>query len=395
MKGLLSPTSGEHSRIYGLDIMRASAIMFVLLGHAEYYIGRCNSNRFFMCYKYLLVDGVSIFFVLSGFLIGGILLKTINKDNFRFRDIGSFWVKRWFRTIPNYMLILLLNIILYIGALKIDPAYYQRLYLYPFFLQSFNWTHPIFFGEAWSLCIEEWFYLLIPFGLFSLVSIAPQYRKQIIFLFIFYVIILITYARIYRLNGHVYNLQWYDDNIRKPVVMRLDSLMYGVLGAFLSFYYNNLFYKYRKSLFFVGLAIVYIPVLLRLHIENYRLVYDLYYSLESIGFLLLLPLLSSVKIGKGWVFNTITFISIISYSLYLTHYSLLMYGILPFVFKWIGLDYSHSLLNAIIALGIYLTSAITISYFLYTYYEKPFMLLREKIEKRKQSKSKIGELNIT
>ena len=176
--------------------------------------------------------------------------------------------------------------------------------------------------------------------------------------------------------------------------MRLDSLMYGVLGAFLSFYYNNLFYKYRKSLFFVGLAIVYIPVLLRLHIENYRLVYDLYYSLESIGFLLLLPLLSSVKIGKGWVFNTITFISIISYSLYLTHYSLLMYGILPFVFKWIGLDYSHSLLNAIIALGIYLTSAITISYFLYTYYEKPFMLLREKIEKRKQSKSKIGELNI-
>ena len=59
-----------------------------------------------------LINGVELFFVLSGFLIGGILIKTFQKDNsFGIKTISNFWIRRWFRTLPNYDLILILNII--------------------------------------------------------------------------------------------------------------------------------------------------------------------------------------------------------------------------------------------------------------------------------------------
>jgi peptidoglycan/LPS O-acetylase OafA/YrhL len=100
--------------------------------------------------------GVEIFFVLSGFLIGQILLRDF-EQGVNFKKLLHFWKRRWIRTIPVYYLVLFLKFVL-------APAIGINIIWYFLFLQN-NIYGIDFFGVSWSLVIEEWFYLLIPFGL--------------------------------------------------------------------------------------------------------------------------------------------------------------------------------------------------------------------------------------
>ena len=96
--------SFDSKRIFGLDIVRAAAIFFVLHIHAGNFVPKQVApfyNKFFY-------DGVGVFFVLSGFLIGGILIKQVEKYKFNFKSLLYFWVKRWSRTLPNYFLFLVI-----------------------------------------------------------------------------------------------------------------------------------------------------------------------------------------------------------------------------------------------------------------------------------------------
>lgn len=94
----------NNNRIYGLDIMRVAAIFFVTFGHAAALL----PTRVSKCLAFVILDGVTIFFVLSGFLIGGIIIKTISNEGFSIRMLRNFWLRRWWRTLPNYFLVLVL-----------------------------------------------------------------------------------------------------------------------------------------------------------------------------------------------------------------------------------------------------------------------------------------------
>lgn len=77
----------KKKRILGLDLMRAVAIILVLFHHG------------FTLFEFPFIpipDGVDIFFVLSGFLIGGILIKTIVKQKgLSLADLKVFWFRRF------------------------------------------------------------------------------------------------------------------------------------------------------------------------------------------------------------------------------------------------------------------------------------------------------------
>ena len=306
-------------RIYGLDLLRAFAILFIMIGHSRYRIPSLIDNKY---YKFLMVDGVAIFFVLSGFLIGGILIKIIEKNSFTFKELVNFWIRRWFRTLPNYFIIITLTVLLSWFLKEEIHVYTWEYYL---FLQNLIFVEHYFFPEAWSLSVEEWFYLTVPLLIFGSLKIIKN-SKQVV---LFWVIFIISVATIIRLC-RVYNLDCdsmlcWQTYIRGPVVTRLDSIMFGVLVAYLNKFYSVYWRFFQKNnyLFWSGIFLIILPqvnqLLLKISfIDNY-----LSFTLVSIGVSFILPRLTVFKINNGWFYKFVTVTSIISYSMYLINYTII------------------------------------------------------------------------
>jgi len=362
------------NRIYGLDIIRAFAILFVIIGHGNSLIKPLIPYKL----SYLIVfDGVLIFFVLSGFLIGGILIKLIEKKGMTPNVLMSFWLRRWFRTLPNYYLVLV-TIILISG---VNPFEFKRYFL---FIQNFASPHPSFFLEAWSLSVEEWFYLSMPLTLLLLIMVVRLKNQTAIFFIAFSICLISILLRYWLFRTHEINT-WFEWGkiFRTQVITRLDSLMYGVLGAYFSYYYEKEWLSKKKILFVVGLIIlIFHKVSIDLiDSDLYGNVPQLYhcvfsFSLGSIGVLLLLPLLSDLKTGGGRLYLFFTFISLISYSMYLVHHTIIIGFAIPSLLKFLPVIPNYMII--FISYLFYWTTTIGIAFLLYKYIELPVMKLRDK-----------------
>jgi len=357
-----------------LDILRAFAILFVVFEHGNIIIKNIGI-------EIPSLDGVSIFFVLSGFLIGGILIKVIEKNGATFGVLTNFWIRRWFRTLPNYFLILTILVVM---SVIIDGLNVMEVKKYFVFAQNFASIHPGFFPEAWSLSIEEWFYLLFPPLLFIVIALLPVNKKRAILFVAIFIIIETVFIRYYRyLNLNIETKTQWDDIFRKQVISRFDSLMFGVIGAYISFYYQE-FWKKRSKLYFIAGLIILILHKYSLYLRgSHNLDFNSYYcvfsfSLSSIGTLLLIPYLTQVKSGKNFIYRQFTIISLISYSMYLINLSLVQRIIIPLLFKFINIK--SLVISTLVQYIIYWVIVIVGSIIIYKYYEVPFMALRDKFK---------------
>jgi peptidoglycan/LPS O-acetylase OafA/YrhL len=363
----------NNKRIYGLDILRTFAILSVIYEHGYRLLN--PSIISWNQYDFFVFDGVSIFFVLSGYLIGQILIKLFQRDVSR-KDIYNFWIRRWCRTLPAYFLVLsILGAWFYcINAISIKN-------LIPYYLFSQNLFYPIswFFPESWSLSIEEWFYLIVPVLIYFFIRFCSLKDKKAILVTAFALILLTTGYRIYySYTHHEASFVFWDHYYRKQVVTRLDSLMYGVLAAYIFVYYKEWWTKNRKIMFVIGAAIL----ICSKHFLGFttNLFYNnvLSFSINSIGTVLLIPLLVAIERGEGIIYRMITFISIISYSMYLINLILVQNLLLPFTFTLTGMD-----INAPSFWGIkyllYVFYSIFGSYLLFVFWERPTTALRDKL----------------
>ena len=132
--------------------------------------------------------GVDLFFILSGFLIGGILLRNREAENY----YAVFYLRRAFRILPLYFALLVVFFTLRFGfSVGRDPSFAGGaipFWSYPLLVQNFpmawtgNWgSAPL--GVTWSVALEEQFYLCLPllirwiparrqFALFALLALA-------------------------------------------------------------------------------------------------------------------------------------------------------------------------------------------------------------------------------
>jgi peptidoglycan/LPS O-acetylase OafA/YrhL len=151
-------------RILELDGIRGAAIAMVIAWH--YFSGPAGANGFaagsLLAYLQagcrLAWSGVDLFFVLSGFLIGGILLDSRDSPTY-FR---TFYTRRFFRIVPIYaaMLIVTHPLMQTLGLHQVG-----RWWIYPLFLQNFWMAAKNDWGlwaVTWSLAVEEQFYLTLP-----------------------------------------------------------------------------------------------------------------------------------------------------------------------------------------------------------------------------------------
>ena len=147
-----------------LDSLRGIACLMVLFFHGfanRYIPEHLNAaERVFVAIWRYGFTGVNLFFVLSGFLITGILLETRNQADYYRR----FYIRRALRILPLYYGILLLLIVVWKAGLTDRPISWAFLGFSAIYLAN---TTPLFgvpiqFGVLWSLAVEEHFYLLWP-----------------------------------------------------------------------------------------------------------------------------------------------------------------------------------------------------------------------------------------
>ncbi|MFN5323601.1 MAG: acyltransferase family protein [Bacteroidota bacterium] len=362
-------TEQTDKRIFGLDLFRAIAIICVVLTHGGFLIDKALPG-----FPWFSVpDGVELFFVLSGFLIGGMLIRLLEEHKLETKkDLIYFWKRRWFRTLPAYYLVLLLNLLFaYIGWNNSKPEAFD----WKFLVFSHNLFEPFtdFFWESWSLSVEEWFYLILPimivsvqFGLRAYVS-----AKNLMFSIILTLLILPLIYRMSLSNVTLDNF-WYEVTFRKTVICRMDAIIYGVLMAWMMNYYGAVVNKFRWILFLAGAAIMYYSKEYWLTNTTGYYAMTWYFSLMGLGASLLIPLANSWKKFDNSIGRAITHISLISYSMYLINLGL--------IGQVMATHYKiENETDSILGYLAFWTILIIGSTCLYKYFEKPMTDLRDKL----------------
>jgi peptidoglycan/LPS O-acetylase OafA/YrhL len=235
-----------------LDGLRASAILLVLVWH--YFACQINENLFNGAAKYLKLatswtwSGVDLFFVLSGFLIGRILIHYKGSPNY----FKTFYVRRIFRIFPPYYLVLIVFVIIALSGLSVKMPWLSNdaypFYSYFLYLQNF-WMHTnhgaMWLGVTWSLAIEEQFYCILPLLIFFVnLKSLPK--------FLIGGIVLAPICRLFIPDLGAYVL----------LPARMDSLLIGVLIAY--YYLNGSLQKTfeNKGAFLLKLLAAFIFLLL-------------------------------------------------------------------------------------------------------------------------------------
>ena len=349
------------TRNFGLDLFRALAILLVVLSHGKFLLnGTVLENFPFV----KILDGVDLFFVLSGFLIGGILLKS-SSEGFNWQGIAHFWKRRWLRTLPNYYLILFLNFIfISCGIISGDLTVFGWKFIV--FLQNF--TKPLigFFWESWSLAVEEWFYIFTPLLLWLLLK---KFKLKVSFLIV--TLVLMLGPLLYRAYSFDSTLDdfWFDVKVRKVALMRLDAISFGLLLAWVYYFHKNLWDKWKKAALVLGLGIVFF--LLNNTASNstfYRQVF--YFSITPLAIALVLPWAEGITSSWKRLVAAVTHISKISYSMYLINLAL--------VAQVIGLNFPVTgNADGIMKYLIYWGIVISASSLLYYLVERPILKWRD------------------
>jgi peptidoglycan/LPS O-acetylase OafA/YrhL len=163
--------SQSSQRIPALDGLRGVAILLVLLRHSV--AGTETSSRFWSIVLESLRlswSGVDLFFVLSGFLIGGILLDARHSPHY-FR---TFYIRRAFRILPVYYVFLAVYFVRHL-PIRLLPGPFGDTsplpipwlsfitFTHNFWMAGFGWFGPWAIAPTWSLAIEEQFYVTVPF----------------------------------------------------------------------------------------------------------------------------------------------------------------------------------------------------------------------------------------
>ena len=155
----VDPRFRNRERQPGLDLLRALAIIVVVVYHAALFGFKLPGrvDRFGWI-------GVDLFFVLSGYLIGGQLLAPLARDQ-RIK-LGQFFTRRALRIMPAYFVVLAIYFLL--PAWREYPEMSQPLWKFLLSVQNIALHGGTAFSHAWSLAVEDQFYLALPFLLLFL-----------------------------------------------------------------------------------------------------------------------------------------------------------------------------------------------------------------------------------
>jgi peptidoglycan/LPS O-acetylase OafA/YrhL len=249
---------------------------------------------------------------------------------------------------------------------------YRKLALYVVFLQTFFTRNQWFYGVAWSLSIEEWFYLLFPLGLILFQRLLKNNKQKAVVAVIAGFLIICLLLRIFvalRLP-----IDW-DEGIRKQMPFRLDSIAVGVFAAWIKFYYKHIWDSYKGKialigaiLFFALTGVLYYTFLKNDAVYANFFMNTFYFTLMSIALAMFLPFAYALKLAKfKYLKYFVTYVSILSYSIYLIH---------P-IFSYLVPYYFQGKLSPAIMVAMLWVLTFVASHLVYNLFEKRMTVLRD------------------
>lgn len=354
----------DKKRIFGLDLLRAIAIICVVHGHGTFLLAH-TKLAFWADVPH--PRGVDIFFILSGFLIGSSFLSYAQKhQKVDFRKTFRFYGRTALRILPNYYTILLAYIVLVgLGMLNGDMHRFP-LWMFGTFTQNLFTPFYDFYWESWSLSVQWWFYILFPL-LLTVASFRINPRKITPFICLFFIVFSIVYRAI--VADKAVDSFWWDVWIRKTVASRCDNIYIGVMAAWIRVYASEFWERHRVGSLIAGLVLMAVCLAIPRHIGTvYTDIFSL--TIPPIAIALCLPFLSGMRSYSTVAGKAISVLSVLSYAMFLVNLL-----VVQFIQKHFADTFQH--LGAW-AYGLFWVLILIVSYILYVVVEKQFVKLRDR-----------------
>ncbi|RBP14367.1 peptidoglycan/LPS O-acetylase OafA/YrhL [Roseiarcus fermentans] len=199
-------------RSASLDFLRGAAAFAVAVPH---YL--TANAPFSPGIESVAVAAVEVFFVLSGFVLAPQIVDWVVGRSWR--NLGVFLTRRWMRTIPPYVAALLVVAVMTGNLLTADTLRY--LFYVENLFRSANAVD--FYPVAWSLAVEEWFYLLFAPLLFLIGRALARDDRRLDVAFAILFVLVIAALRAFHAPP-----DW-DLNARRVTLFRIDSIVWGFL----------------------------------------------------------------------------------------------------------------------------------------------------------------------
>jgi peptidoglycan/LPS O-acetylase OafA/YrhL len=360
------------SRVYGLDTLRALAICLVVLHHYVLFVG--PEDTFGWVGKIGWV-GVDLFFALSGYLIGNQIFAAMRSpEGF---SLSHFYGRRLLRTLPNYYAVLALY---FLWPAFRDGRELPPLWQFLTFTQNINLQPGTAFSHAWSLCIEEQFYLLLPACALAIGAIRSS-RQPLRWAWAAIAATLgigmLARGMLWHelVDGSARPMNHYYKYIYYSSFCRFDELVAGVALALLKNYHGGLWRRliaHGNAALAVGLAISALMFALFLD-DHYGFAMTLFgYPMLALGFsLLIVAALSERSLLRTTRIPGAGSLALWSYAIYLMHKQVCILLAGPLA--------AHGFApGSPMAIGVSLVMSVLSGWVLYKLVETPFMALRDR-----------------
>lgn len=244
--------------------------------------------------------GVNLFFALSGYLVGGLLLMEYRRTGTL--KPGKFLARRALKIWPPLYALVIFHALL--GRHELSTFFWQNL----LHVQNFFGTS---IAQTWSLAVEEHFYILLALFLFAMVG-----RSSIAILS---VVALVCVLALVARSVAVYH--GYLDEAFRQTQFRVDSLLYGVALAVVKIFHPEQFRRLasQKPLLLGGAF--FLLLFINWSSEHVLIERSIGYAVQGVGFALLVVLICSHSgdlVRARW-YRLVAWIGVYSYGIYLWH----------------------------------------------------------------------------
>lgn len=380
----LLPIANQFPPLHGLRVLAVVSVLQVHVTVVFVQSGLMVDEAYvpFATLSATVCFGMDLFFVMSGFLIGSMLLRTLERPGRR--TFLRFYFRRAARIFPLYWAILTGLTLLWATAQQRRDVVWE----YSFLTNYWPFKEPQVMGWAWSLCVEEHFYLGVPVILWLLHRLG-SHRARLALLGAAWASCL--GVRLWMVLGRTWVVGWDDPKLFHdmylPTHTRYDTLVAGIFLGYVQHYFagelRRFFARRAARLAFYAAAGAGFCFLLSPKILGDLFLWDAltWGSVTSVTYVcLLLPMLSSGGLAQRALGSRPMYaLATLSYGMYLVHVPVCERAVVPLartvvarhpVPMWILWPASVAALVAFAA---------CVAYGLHLLVEKPFLRLRERI----------------